>query len=183
MRAHRPILRLLAAWSAALAVLWLAAGSAVLAKEGMEATLVGTFPADAPPGSTVVLFVDVTAPDAHHGRVPVFGSPIGIRLIDIHGATTEAMGGEDVAGSGRYRFTIAMPRGRVIAIRAFIRGTSDLPIAFVPDPLAPATSTEAEPAGPPPPGPERVLVPAFAGALAGLLVLVALRNRPQPAAT
>ncbi len=183
MHAHRPILRLLAAWSAGLALLWLAAGPAVLAKEGMEATLVGPFPADVRPGSTVVLVVDVTAPDAHHGRIPVFGSPIGIRLVDIHGATTEAMGGEDIPGSGRYRFTIAMPPGRVIAIRAFIRGTSDLPIAFVPDPLAPATSTEAEPQAPPPPGPGPVLVPTIAGALAGLLVLAVLRRRRQPAAT
>lgn len=168
-----------------LVALWLAGCPAVLAKEGMRATLVGSFPVDAAPGTTVVLVADVWVPDSYHVKAPVYGSPIGLRLVDVHGVTTEAMGAELDSQRGRYRFEIAMPRGRVIAVEAFIRGTSDLPIAFEPDPLAPATSTAAEPPPPPEPGIESYVLPAVAGLLAAVVVLAVLRGRGRgrPAAT
>ena len=185
MRTHRPIVGLRGLLAASFAaLLLLAAGSTVLAKEGMRATLVGEFSTDATANSTVTLVVDVWVPDPYHVRAPVYGSPIGIRLLDVHGASTEAMGTETSAGSGRYLFSIVMPPGRLIAVRAFIRGTSDLPIAFEPDPLAPATATAPEPPPTPDPGPGPIAIPALAGLIAGLAILAVLpmRARGQPRA-
>ena len=83
------------------------------AKDGALASLDTPIPPDADPGTEIDVAWRAWMPDAGT-EWPFSGSPVFIRLVSADGGrSTETMGRESPAGSGRYEATIAIPSGGV----------------------------------------------------------------------
>ena len=114
--------RLWAALAAVLLVLSLAGVAA--AKGGALASLETPIPPDAAPGTTIDVAWRAWMPDAGTDW-PFSGLPVFIRLISADGGrSTETMGRESPAGSGRYEATIAIPSGGVGRVEVGLFGES-----------------------------------------------------------
>ena len=152
--------RLCAALSAVVLALSLVGVAA--AKDGALASLDTPIPVDAEPGTEIDVAWRAWMPDGGTDW-PFTGSPVFIRLVSASGSrSTETMGREDPAGSGRYSATIAIPSGGVARVEvglfgeSCVEGTcarSDLLFALPEDqrepagaaPLAQPIATTAEP--------------------------------------
>jgi hypothetical protein len=118
------------------------------AKEYLLARLEAPISFQSPPGSTLLVAVDVTVPDGTN-QDPVDGSPISLRLIGPRGDVTEAPG-RTGSRTGRYEMRITVPPGGPRRLEVFLRGSSDLPIMleenpFTFRPIGPGTAQLAPP--------------------------------------
>jgi hypothetical protein len=114
--------RLWAALAAVLLALSLAGVAA--AKGGALASLETPIPPDADPGTKIDVAWRAWMPDAGTDW-PFSGLPVFIRLISADGGrSTETMGRESPAGSGRYEATIAVPSGGVRRVEVGLFGES-----------------------------------------------------------
>jgi len=114
--------RLWAALAAVLLALSLAGVAA--AKGGALASLETPIPPDADPGTTIDVAWRAWMPDAGTDW-PFSGLPVFIRLISADGGrSTETMGRESPAGSGRYEAAIAIPSGGVGRVEVGLFGES-----------------------------------------------------------
>ena len=112
-------------WAALAAVLLaLSLASVAAAKGGALASLETPIPPDADPGTTIEVAWRAWMPDAGTDW-PFSGLPVFIRLISADGGrSTETMGRESPAGSGRYEAAIAIPSGGVGRVEVGLFGES-----------------------------------------------------------
>ena len=112
-------------WTAPAAiVLTLALAGMVAAKGGALASLETPISPDAEPGTEIDVAWRAWTPDAGTDW-PFSGSPVFIRLVSADGSpSTETMGRESPAGSGRYEATIAIPSGGVGRVEVGLFGES-----------------------------------------------------------
>ena len=112
-------------WAAlAAVVLALSLAGVAAAKGGALASLETPIPPDADPGTTIDVAWRAWMPDAGTDW-PFSGLPVFIRLISADGGrSTETMGRESPAGSGRYEATIAIPSGGVGRVEVGLFGES-----------------------------------------------------------
>lgn len=154
----RPSLRVVIASSVLVAVGLLTVGGAQ-AKEGVEATILGTIPKHAPPGST--LRIEWRLAELESGR-PFGAGGIFIRLLGSSGAVTTSDAQE--TSPGRYAARIAVPVGGIYRIRIGLHGwmsgpngtrPSDLFFRIVNDPFTDAWTPLRRPLRVPTLGPNR----------------------------
>ena len=94
------------------------------AKDGALASLETPIPSDADPGTEIDVAWRAWMPDGGTDW-PFSGSPVFIRLVSADGGrSTETMGRESPAGSGRYEATIAIPSGGVGRVEVGLFGES-----------------------------------------------------------
>ena len=105
-------------------VLALSLTGVAAAKGGALASLETPIPPDADPGTTIDVAWRAWMPDAGTDW-PFSGLPVFIRLVSADGSrSTETMGRESPAGSGRYEATIAIPSGGVGRVEVGLFGES-----------------------------------------------------------
>ena len=105
-------------------VLALSLAGVVAAKGGALASLETPIPPSADPGTTIDVAWRAWMPDAGTDW-PFSGLPVFIRLVSAGGGrSTETMGRESPAGSGRYEATIAIPSGGVGRVEVGLFGES-----------------------------------------------------------
>ena len=105
-------------------VLALSLAGVAEAKGGALASLERPIPPDADPGTTIDVAWRAWMPDAGTDW-PFSGLPVFIRLVSADGGlSTETMGRESPAGSGRYDATIAIPSGGVGRVEVGLFGES-----------------------------------------------------------
>jgi hypothetical protein len=113
-------------------LLALAAAVPVFAKEGMEARLDAPIARDTPPGTELLVGMTVTYAEGSEVH-PVEGSPIYLRLTGPGGDSSVNLGRQ--GKSGHYTMRITVPAGGIASVEVGIRGTSDLAITVVGEPL------------------------------------------------
>jgi hypothetical protein len=181
--------RRLIAMPAVLAVacsLLLAAGSAALGKEGVNARLLTPLRVDAAPGEELTVVWALAGTDEHGRRQPFNTIGVFVRLLSASGGRpTIGFASPDAHPQGRYDAQVAVPEGGIGGIQIGLRGSSDVLFPLENDPLA-APAREVV-VGEEVPSPSRKPVAtwlALAGALAllGVLGAVVWRARWRTAA-
>ena len=112
-------------WAALAAVaLALSLAGVAAAKDGALASLDTPIPPGADPGTEIDVAWRAWMPDGGTDW-PFSGSPVFIRLVSANGGrSTETIGRENPAGSGRYAATIAIPSGGVGRVEVGLFGES-----------------------------------------------------------
>lgn len=105
--------------------LLLLAGGFALAKGPATARFVSPLPAEAPPGTTLQLEVEVAVFGEDGKAHPLEGSPVFIRLIGSAGAVSEGAG--DEVRPGAYRARVVVPDGGIAHVEVGLRGTATYP--------------------------------------------------------
>jgi hypothetical protein len=135
MRARR-----LTVMVAALAVacsLQLAAGSAALAKEGVNARLLTPLRADAAPGEQLTVTWVLAGTDEHGRRQPFNAVGVFVRLVSASsGRPAIGFATPDAHPQGRYDAHVVVPEGGIGAVQIGLRGTSDVLFPLENDPFA-----------------------------------------------
>ena len=137
-------------------LLVLTLGAPVLAKWDVQARLDAPIPADAAPGTTLVVGWTTTQADGSGGTVAFTGAPVFIALTAPGAPEADALvfGDEFPAGSGHFTASIVVPPGGIApdGVSVGLRGTSceagvcqhsDLLFELVGDVLEPAAGTAA----------------------------------------
>lgn len=117
--------------------LQLAAGSAALAKEGVDARLLTPLRADAAPGEQLTVAWALAGTDEHGRRQPFNAIGVFVRLVSASGGRpTIGFATPDAHPQGRYDAHVVVPEGGIGAVQIGLRGTSDVLFPLENDPFA-----------------------------------------------
>lgn len=124
MRARR-LMAMVAVPAVASSVL-LGAGSAALAKEGVNARLLTPLRTDAAPGEQLAVAWALAGTDEHGRRQPFNAIGVFVRLLSASGGRpTIGFATPDAHPQGRYDAQVSVPQGGIGAVQIGLRGTSD----------------------------------------------------------
>jgi hypothetical protein len=115
----------------------LAAGSAAIAKEGVDARLLTPLRADAAPGEQLTVAWALAGTDEHGRRQPFNAIGVFVRLVSASGGRpTIGFATPDAHPQGRYDAHVVVPEGGIGAVQIGLRGTSDVLFPLENDPFA-----------------------------------------------
>src|SRR5687767_15244079 len=124
MRARR-LMVMLAVPAVACSVL-LAAGSAALAKEGVNARLLTPLRTGAAPGEQLAVAWALAGTDEHGRHQPFNAIGVFVRLLSATGGRpTIGFATPDAHPQGRYDAQVAVPKGGIGGVQIGLRGSSD----------------------------------------------------------